>query len=112
MAMANSQDLYQSQKSSKAVVASKALLNSIINKEPTIDFRDIHIPYVIVMGFELHLCSLSFARAKTYVTRKLKSVSFPSSINRLSQEIQGLTNGLLCLLVRKKGVLFYLDICH
>ncbi|EPB92475.1 hypothetical protein HMPREF1544_00773 [Mucor circinelloides 1006PhL] len=50
------------------------------------------------MGFELHLCSLSFAREKTYVIRKLKSVSFPSSINCLPQEIQALANGLLCLL--------------
>ncbi|ORE07915.1 hypothetical protein BCV72DRAFT_261782 [Rhizopus microsporus var. microsporus] len=81
----------------KAVFASKALLNSIIRKNPFINCQEIHVPYVIVMVFELHLCSLSLSRKKTYITRNLKSVSFPSTLDNLPE---ALANGLLGLLPR------------
>lgn len=44
----------------RVVIDSKALLNTIITKNQIADYGDIYIPYVIVMGFEIHLCFLFF----------------------------------------------------
>ncbi|KAI7867564.1 hypothetical protein BDF14DRAFT_1983690 [Spinellus fusiger] len=82
----------------KTVVASKALLNSIISKDPFINFQEVHIPYVIVMGFELHLYSLSLSQKKIYMTRKIKSVFFPTTLDNLPEAAQALVSGLLNLL--------------
>lgn len=43
----------------KTVVASKALLNSVINQNEIDQEKDcIYIPYLIAMGFEMHLSYL------------------------------------------------------
>ncbi|CAO0798235.1 unnamed protein product [Mucor circinelloides] len=44
----------------KTVVASKALLNSIVQQSAINHEKDcVYIPYLIAMGFDMHLCSIS-----------------------------------------------------
>ncbi|KAG1450679.1 hypothetical protein G6F46_010378 [Rhizopus delemar] len=68
----------------KIVVASKALLNSIVQQNAINHEKDcVYIPYLIAMGFDMHL-------------------SFPSTLENFAKESIEVVNGLLDLVVKGK----------
>ncbi|GAA5802140.1 hypothetical protein HPULCUR_007601 [Helicostylum pulchrum] len=82
----------------KTVVASKALLNSVINKNAINQEKDcVYIPYLIAMGFEMHLCIVFLKSNSFYITKKVKTISFPSNLNNFAKESIEVANGLLDL---------------
>lgn len=87
----------------KAVIACKALLNSIITSN-SIDQKkeSVFVPYLIVMGFEMHLCVVQLKSSHFYITQKVKSIAFPSRLTDLGEVSIELRNGLLDLVVSEK----------
>lgn len=84
----------------KTVVASKALLNSVINKNAIDQEKDcVYIPYLIAMGFEMHLCIVFLKSNNLYITKKVKTINFPSNLNSFAEESIKVANGLLDLVV-------------
>ncbi|KAI8641584.1 hypothetical protein BD408DRAFT_204768 [Parasitella parasitica] len=91
----------------KTVVASKALLNSVINKNAINQEKDcVYIPYLIAMGFEMHLCIVFLKSNSFYITKKVKTITFPSNLNNFAKESIEVANGLLDLVVSIKKKLF------
>lgn len=87
----------------KAVIACKALLNSIITSNAIDQEKEsVFIPYLIVMGFEMHLCIVHLKSNHFYITQKVKSIAFPSKLADFGEESIELVNGLLDLVVSKK----------
>lgn len=95
----------------KTVVASKALLNSVINKNAVNQEKDrVYIPYLIAMGFEMHLCIVFLKSNNFYITKKLKTITFPSSLSNFAKESIEVAKGLLDLVVSKKKKKIVLNI--
>jgi hypothetical protein len=84
----------------KAVIASKSALNTILSKNKSVNIHDLFAPYIIVMGFQMHLCFLGLADDKLYYTKKLRTLTFPTTINDIYPSIQNLVEGLYELLVK------------
>ncbi|KAG1144469.1 hypothetical protein G6F37_010493 [Rhizopus arrhizus] len=82
----------------KTVLTSKALLNSIISMNTNQEKDGVYIPYLIVMDFDMHLCVVCLVSDKFYITKKIKTISFPSSLNNFSKELINVANGLLDLI--------------
>ncbi|KAG2235354.1 hypothetical protein INT48_004973, partial [Thamnidium elegans] len=84
----------------KAVIACKALLNSIITSNAIDQEKEsVFIPYLIVMGFEMHLYVVHLKSNHFYITQKVKSIAFPSRLADFGEESIELANGLLDLVV-------------
>lgn len=83
----------------KTVVASKAALNCIIGKNKSVDYKDLRVPYLIVMGFQMHLCYLVLVSPGFYITKKFKTLHFPETIQHIKADTEQLINGLHDLLV-------------
>ncbi|KAG0938402.1 hypothetical protein G6F57_006749 [Rhizopus arrhizus] len=81
----------------KTVVASKALLNSIMSMNTNQEKDGVYIPYLIGMGFDIYLCIVCLVSNKFYITKKIKTISFPSSLSNFSKELINVANGLLDL---------------
>jgi len=65
------------------------------------DKEGVFIPYLIVTGFEMHLCVVHLKASQFYITQKVKSIAFPSTLASIGEESTGLANGLLDLVVSK-----------
>ncbi|KAI9342414.1 hypothetical protein BD770DRAFT_329744, partial [Pilaira anomala] len=89
----------------KTAIACKSLLNSIIASNPINQKKeDVFVPYLIVMGFEMHLCVLLLQSSHFYITKKVKSIIFPFELAGLGEKSLELANGLLDLVVSKKKI--------
>ncbi|KAI8081917.1 uncharacterized protein B0P05DRAFT_570998 [Gilbertella persicaria] len=89
----------------KAVIACKALLNSIITSNAIDQEKEsIFIPYLIVMGFEMHICVVHLESDHFYITQKVKSIVFPSRLADLGEESIELANGLLDLVAMCEAI--------
>jgi hypothetical protein len=84
----------------KAVIASKSALNAILSKNKFVKIDDIFAPYIIVMGFQMHLCFVGLTFNNLYYTKKLKTLRFPTTINEIYPCMQNLAEGLHELLVK------------
>jgi hypothetical protein len=93
----------------KTVVASKTLLNLIISMNTNQEKDGVYIPYLIVMGFDMHLCVVCLVSDKFYITKKIKTISFPSSLSNFSKELINVANGLLDLVVSKRKIRDYFE---
>lgn len=84
----------------KAVIASKSALNIILSKNKSVNIHDLFALYIIVIGFQMHLCFLGLADNKLYYTKKLKKLTFSTTINDIYPSIRNLIEGLYELLVK------------
>ncbi|KAI8087149.1 hypothetical protein BDF21DRAFT_335834, partial [Thamnidium elegans] len=84
----------------KAVIASKSALNTILSKNKSVNIHDLFAPYIIVMGFQMHLCFVGLVDNKLYYTKKLKTLRFPATINDIHPYMQNLVEGLYKFLVK------------
>lgn len=90
----------------KSVIAAKALLNTLLKRGNVGEASErVQVPYIIVMGFQIHLCVLYFSDGY-YVTKKIRTIAIPSSLNDIKDEAIELTHGLLDLVVSKKVVYY------
>lgn len=80
----------------KSVIAAKSVLNTLLKRDSSSLKEHIKVPYVIVMGFQLHLCVVYFSESY-YVTKKVKTITIPSSLDNIQDEAIELTHGLLDL---------------
>lgn len=81
----------------KNVVSSKALYNSIAHKNGLKPEDCLYIPFLIVMGFEIHLCALH-KEEELYVYQRIRSMVFPVARGNFAEEAANLKEGL-CELV-------------
>lgn len=96
----------------KTVVASKALLTSVINKNAINQEKDdVYIPYLIAMGFDMHLCIVFLKSNNFYITKKVKTITFPSSLNNFAKESIEVANGILDLVVSKRKIRDCFEYC-
>lgn len=90
----------------KTVVASKALLNSIVQQNAIKHEKDcVYIPYLIAMGFDMHLCVVFLKSNNFYITKKVKTIVFPSTLENFAKESIEVVNGLLDLVVSKRIII-------
>lgn len=81
----------------KNVISSKALYNSIAQKSGLKPEDCLSIPFIVVMGFEIHLCALH-KEEELYVCQKIRSMVFPVARGNFAEEAANLKEGL-CELV-------------
>jgi hypothetical protein len=56
------------------------------------------------MGFDMHLCIVFLQSNSFYITKKEKTIAFPSSPNNFAKESIEVVNGLLNLVVSERKV--------
>lgn len=94
----------------KIVVASKALLNSIVQQNAINHEKDcVYIPYLIAMGFDMHLCIVFLKSNDFYIIKKVKTIAFPSTLENFAKESIEVVNGLLDLVVSKRIIIIIKD---
>lgn len=86
----------------KAVVACKALLNSVLQQNTLNKKECVFAPFLIVMGFEMQLSVVYLKSNGFYITQKIKTIAFPSSLDNFAEEATALAIGLLELVVSLK----------
>lgn len=90
----------------KSVVATKALLNSIVQQNAINNENDcVYIPYLIAMGFDMHLCVVFLKSSDFYITKKVNAIVFPSTLENFAKESIEVVNGLLNLVVNTRIII-------
>lgn len=88
----------------KSVIAAKSVLNTLLKRDSSSLKEHIEVPYVIVMGFQLHLCVVYFSEI-CYVPKKSRTLEIPSSLDNIQDEAIELPHGLLDLVVSKAYII-------